>query len=104
MPIGSVSPFRPTGTASLSLSTANASANVPLAGGGDTVVVTNPSNVLAYVRFGADQTVAASTSDMPILPGSRLILSVNSLITYTAAIMPLGTGIILFSRGDGSVV
>jgi hypothetical protein len=104
MPIGSVSPFRPTGTASLALLTANVSANVLLAGGGDTVVVTNAANVLAYVRFGADQTVAASTSDMPVLPSSKLTLSVNSLINYAAAITPSGTGNILFSRGDGSFV
>jgi hypothetical protein len=104
MPIGSVSPFRPTGTASLSLATANASANVQLVGGGDTVVVTNSSNVLAYVKFGSDQTVTATVADMPILPSSRAILQVNLLINYAAAIAPSGTGSILFSRGDGSVV
>ena len=102
MPLGSVSPFRPTGT--ISLSTSNVSANAPLAGGGDSVVVTNPSSILAYIRFGADSTVAASISDMPVLPNSRVILSVNSLITYGAALAPAGSGSVLFSRGDGSIV
>jgi hypothetical protein len=41
---------------------------------------------------------------MPILPSSRLILSVNSLITYAAAVTPSGSGTILFSRGDGSIL
>jgi hypothetical protein len=102
MPLGSVSPFRPTGTVSVPVGAASTSA--ALSGGGDSVVVTNTSTNLAYVRFGSDSTVAASVSDMPILPSSRLILSVNSLITYAAVISPSGSGIVLFSRGDGSFI
>jgi hypothetical protein len=102
MPIGSVSPFRPTGTVSVPAS--SVSANALLSGGGDTVVVTNTSSVLAYIKFGSDPTVAANTKDMPILANSRLILAVNSLITYGAAITPSGSGTVLFSRGDGSIL
>lgn len=102
MPLGSVSPFRPTGTASLSAG--NAAASVALAGGGDSVVVTNTAGTLAFVRFGSDPTVAASQADMPVLPGDRIILSVNSLISFASAIMPSGSGTILFSRGDGSII
>jgi hypothetical protein len=102
MPLGSVSPFRPTGT--ISVSVGSVSANAPLSGGGDSVVVTNTTSALAYARFGSDATVTASTVDMPILAGSKLILAVNSLITYAAAISPSGSGSILFSRGDGSFV
>jgi hypothetical protein len=102
MPLGSVSPFRPTGTVSVSVGAA--SANVPLSGGGDSVVVTNTTTSLVYIRFGSDPTVTASTSDMPILAGTRLILSVNSLISYAAAVSPSGSGNVLFSRGDGSFV
>lgn len=102
MPIGSVSPFRPTGTASIAAS--SVSANVLLTGGGDAVVVTNTTTALAYVKFGSDASTQATTGDMPILGNSRLILSVNSLITYAAAIAPAGSGAILFSRGDGSIL
>ena len=102
MPLGSVSPFRPTGTVSVAVG--SVSVNAPLSGGGDSVVVTNTTTGLAYVRFGSDSTVTASAADMPILGGTRLILSVNSLISYAAAISPLGSGNILFSRGDGSIV
>ena len=56
MAIGSITPFRPTGTVSLSAGTSSAA--VALAGGGDSVVVTNTSASLAYVRFGADPSVA----------------------------------------------
>jgi hypothetical protein len=102
MPLGSVSPFRPTG--SIGLSVGVVSTNVALAGGGDTIVVTNPSANLAFIRFGADATVIATTSDMPVLPNSNVILSVNSLIKFAAALTSSGTGSILFSRGDGSTV
>ena len=59
---------------------------------------------LAYIRFGSDSTVSAASPDMPVLAGSRIILSVNSLISYAAAISPSGSGSVLFSRGDGSIV
>jgi hypothetical protein len=75
-----------------------------LSGGGDSVVVTNAATGLAYVRFGSDSSIAASAGDMPILAGNRLILSVNSLISYAAAISPTGSGSVLFSRGDGSII
>lgn len=102
MPLGSVSPFRPTGT--VSVSAGSTASNAALPGGGDTVVVTNTATALAYVRFGSDATVSATTADMPILGNSRLVLSVNALITYASAIMPSGSGVVLFSRGDGSFV
>lgn len=100
MAMGSTSPFRPTGTAGLSASTTSAS--VQLVGGGESVVVTNLAGSLAYVRFGGDPTVAASSSDMPVLPNARVMLSVNSLIGYAAAVLVSGSGNVLFSRGDGS--
>ena len=59
MAIGSITPFRPTGTVSLGAGTLSAA--VALAGGGDLVVVTNPSASLAYVSFGADQSATASS-------------------------------------------
>jgi hypothetical protein len=102
MPVGSVSPFRPTGSTSLAVGVV--SSNTILIGGGDSVVVTNPSTVLVFVRFGADVSINASASDMPVLPNSRVILSVNSLIKFAAAIAASGTGSILLSRGDGSIV
>ena len=102
MPLGSISPFRPTDT--VSVTAGSTSANVQLSGGGDSVVVTNTTNALAYVKFGSDPTTTASAADMPILPVSRLILSVNALINYAAVIIPSGTGNVMFSRGDGSIL
>lgn len=100
MATGSISPFRPTGTVSLSAGTTSAS--VPLGGGGEVVVVTNLAANLAYIRFGADASVIASAADMPVLPNSRAVLSVNSLIGFAAGMLIGGTGNVLFTRGDGS--
>ena len=102
MAIGSIQPFRPAGT--VSLAAATSSASVALAAGGESVVVTNTTAALAFVRFGADPTIAASAADMPVLPGARVMLAANPLITYAAAVLASGTGAVLFTRGDGSYV
>ena len=102
MAIGSITPFRPTGTASLSAGTS--SATVALAGGGDSIVVTNTTASLAYVRFGADPSVSASVADMPVMANSRTMLSANNLVTHGAAVLASGSGTVLFTRGDGSYV
>jgi hypothetical protein len=100
MAIGSITPFRPTGTASLNAGTS--SSVVALAGGGESVVVTNTSSSLAYVRFGADPSVSATNSDMPVLANARVMLAANSLVTHAAGVLVSGTGAVLFTRGDGS--
>lgn len=102
MAIGSTAPFRPTGTVSLSAGTSSAS--VALIGGGESVVVTNISASLAYVRFGADSSVAASNADMPVMANARVMLAVNSLVRYAAAVLASGSGTVLFTRGDGSYI
>ena len=102
MAIGSTAPFRPTGTVSLSAGTSSAS--VALTGGGDSVVVTNTSASLAYVRFGADPSVVASNVDMPVMANSRIMLAANSLVRHAAAVRASGSGAVLFTRGDGSYI
>lgn len=100
MAVGTTSAFRPTGTVSLNAGTT--SANLLLNGGGETVVVTNMTTYLTYVRFGSDETIEASTNDMPVLPSSQVVLSINSLISHAAAFLVDGSGTVLFTRGDGS--
>jgi hypothetical protein len=101
MSVGSSQPFRPAGTASLSASITTA--NVALTGGGDSVLVTNAASGIAFVRFGTDMTVAATSADTPVPAGARLLLGVNPLITTAAAILASGSGAIFFTRGDGSI-
>lgn len=102
MAIGSITPFRPTGTVALNASTSSSA--VALGGGGESVIVTNTSNSLAYIRFGADPTVSATNADMPVLANSRVMLAANSLVTYAAGLLASGSGTVLFTRGDGSFV
>ena len=102
MAMGSITPFRPTGT--VSLNAGIASTTVQLSGGGDSVVVTNPTASLAYVRFGADASVSASPVDMPVMANAKVMLSVNGLVNYAAAVFATGSGSILFTRGDGSYI
>ena len=102
MATGSIKPFVPSRTMTLAGTTT--SSNVALGVGGDTVVVTNTAASIAFVRFGSDSTVSASTADMPVLPNSRAILALNPLILYGAGVLVSGTGNILFTRGDGSIV
>ncbi len=102
MAVGSITPFRATGTVSLSAGTSSAA--VLLAGGGDTVVVTNTTSSLAFVRFGADPSVFATAADMPVMANTKVMLSVNSLVNYAAALLTAGGGAIFFTRGDGSYI
>jgi hypothetical protein len=102
MALGSTSPFRPAGSVSVAATTVSATS--ALAGGGESVVVTNNAASLAFVRFGSDSTVSASSADMPVLPNSRAMLSVNSLIGFVAVTLASGSGNVFFTRGDGSFV
>lgn len=102
MATGSAQPFLPAGTATLAAG--SVSASLTLSGAGDTVLVTNASPAVAFVRFGADASAAAGPKDTPVLPNSRLLLGVNGLITHAAAVLASGTGQVFFTLGCGSVV
>jgi hypothetical protein len=100
--IGATNPFQPMATVTMATSTV--SANVQLTTGGESVLITNPNPSLAFVKFGSDPTVQATTGDTPILPNSRLLLRCGPLVSYCAAFLLSGTGSVLFTRGDGSSV
>ena len=102
MSIGSSQPFRPAGTVSVAAGTTSSSAVLPA--GGDTALVINPTTSVAFVRFGADPSVTATTMDTPVLPNARLLLGINALITNVAVVLATGSGAVYVTRGDGSVV
>lgn len=101
MAIGSNQPFRPSGTTQVNVT--SSSANVPLSGSGEAVLVYNASSSLAFVRFGTDATVVAGASDTPIPANARMLLHIGSLVTTGAAILSSGSGAIFFTRGEGTV-
>jgi len=98
--MGAISPFQPVATVTLSSTTS--SSNVQLTGVGECVLITNPTASLAYVRFGSDPTVQATTGDTPVLPVSKILLNCGQLVSYAAAILNTGTGSIIFTRGSGA--
>jgi hypothetical protein len=94
------SPFQPVATVTMAASTV--SVNVQLAGSGASLLITNPTASLAYVKFGADPALQATATDMPILPNSRILIQCGTLVTYCAAILAVGSGAVLVTRGHGS--
>jgi len=100
--MGSTQPFRPSGTAVLAAGIG--SANVPLVGGGDAVLIYNSSAAVAYVRFGTAPSVAANAADTPIPPGARMLMHLGGpFVTIAAALLAAGSGTVFFTRGDGTV-
>lgn len=102
MSIGSNQPFRPAGTVSLSAGTASSA--VALSGGGESVVVTNAAQAVAFVTFGPTAAVTATTAGMPVLPGGRVLLAAHAHTRFAAAVLASGSGSLYFTLGDGSVV
>jgi hypothetical protein len=100
--LGSANPFQPAATVTVAASTV--SANGQLVSGGDSVLITNPTSSLVYVRFGSDPTVQATTGDTPVLPNSKILLRCGPLVSYFATILASGSGSIMFTRGDGSSI
>jgi hypothetical protein len=102
MATGAGQPFRVAGTASVAAGTASAA--VALVPAGDSVLVTNAAGAVAFVRFGADPSVSARTTDLPVLPGGRVLLGGLSRASYGAAVLASGSGTVFFTTGEGSVI
>ena len=101
MATGSTQPLMVSATATLAAGTS--SSNVALAGSGEAVLVYNATGVLAFIRFGMDASVVASSADMPIPPGSRMLIHAGEFSKTVAAILTSGSGNLYFSRGQGTV-
>ncbi len=99
MAVGATSAFSPTGTVALSATTASSSGL--LAGWGASVAVTSSADAGVFVRFGPDISISAGNADMPVLPHSCVMLSINNVITHGAAVVQTGDGIIDVTSGDG---
>jgi hypothetical protein len=89
--------------ATVAIASSTVSANTPLAGNGESILITNPNSSVAYVRFSSDPAVLAAISDTPILPNSKMLLRCGPLVLYCAVVLASGSGSVMFTRGDGSV-
>lgn len=84
MATGSVSPIYPRGTVAIAASDVSASATLPSPG--DTVLVTNATDALAFVALGP----IASTANLPVPPGAQILLGAGAYATQVAVILAAG--------------
>ena len=101
MATGSTQPLMVSATATLAAGTNSSAA--ALVGTGEAVLVYNAASAVAFIRFGMDDTVVATSADMPIPPASRMLIHAGDFSKTVAAILASGSGTLYFSRGQGTV-
>lgn len=94
-------PFRPNGGSTVNIDVGAASGNVELTRGEQQRIMNNGS-ATAWIKFGADNTVAATlAAGIPVGPGVTEILTPPPGTNYVAAIAAGSTGKIYFTPGTG---
>lgn len=91
------------GVALACTTTSGTSSRTALVGSGSVIIVTNVSDVTAYIAIG-DSSVTATTSYYPILPLTKetLTLSAENTATHAAGITGSGSATVLIHKGYGS--
>lgn len=90
--------FTPGTTSNMTAS--SVSANVAISANAPSLVISNEGAVTVYVKFGADSTVVATTSDLPILAGSVQVFGKGGA-SYVAAVTASSTAKVYFTPGYG---
>lgn len=83
-------------TVAIAASTTSASAAIPA--GSESVLVQNTSASLAFVRTTPG---TASSSDVPLLAGARILLSAGPYAVAVSAVLVTGTGTIYVTPVTG---
>lgn len=94
-----LNPFTPASTVSRSVTATTANVALPGLTGNQVRVASSADNAIAFIRFGAS-TVEAAVTDMPILPGTVEVFTVQPSMSHVAAIGTTGTTL-YFTAGDG---
>lgn len=92
--------FSPTGTTAITASSVSSNVALPASGSNLTVLVTNGGSVTAYVALSTSNSVVATTSSTPILPGASIPLT-QGINTYLAGITASGTDVLTITSGTG---
>lgn len=87
-------------TTSLSATSTTGNAALPTLNSNQ-IIVTNLGPDLAYIKFGADNTITATTAAYPLLPGTQAAFSINPTLLYLAAITASTTATIKMTAADG---
>lgn len=95
-------PFRPAGGSTVNINVTSTTANVQVtaSSGMQQVRIMNDGTATAWIRFGTDNTVVATTSNMPVPAGGVEVLSHQGPL-WVAAIAAGSTGKIYFTPGEG---
>lgn len=95
-------PFSPAGNQTVSINVSASSQNVQVtaSSGMQQVRLMNNGTATVWIRFGTDNTVTATTSNLPIAAGAAEVLSHQGPL-YVAAIAAGATGFIYFTPGEG---
>lgn len=95
---GSVTPYMPSGNASLAAGVSSSRVVLPSA---DTAVwVQNLGSATVYLKFG-NSSVVATTSDTPLLAGQNALLN-SAAATHLAGITASGTASLTITTGTGN--
>lgn len=87
-----LAPFNPAYTQGQTVTAAAAAASVSINKTAKQVAVTNLGNNVAYVRIGTG-TIAATTADMPVLPGTQVTLTKGDSQETVSYISAAGTSL-----------
>ena len=96
-------PFHPAAGQTVNIDVASSSANIQVTSGSgmSQVRVMNNGTATAWIRFGVDNTVAATTAaGIPVGPGVTEVMSHQNPL-WVAAIAAGSTGKIYFTPGEG---
>lgn len=98
-------PFSPApATATISATTSTANVKVADGSGERQVRIFNAGSSTAFLAFGKDNTVAATTTGMPIGAGAIEVISIqpDGTALWAAAITASGTATIYLTPGSGA--
>jgi len=93
---------QPAGTVTISVSTTSAATAISAGSGLSQVAIKNAGDNTAFIKFGTDNTVEATSSEFPILPGESNLLTKSEAHTYIAAITGSSTTTLYVTPGAGA--
>lgn len=99
-----MSPFSPIAGQTVNINVASSSANVQVSDrpGSQQVRIMNDGTATVWIRFGTDNSVAATTaSGVPVAAGATEVLTAPMGPVWVAAIAAGATGKVYFTPGGG---
>ncbi|CAB4203029.1 hypothetical protein UFOVP1365_21 [uncultured Caudovirales phage] len=94
-------PFRPFLGGTKSISVSSTSAETTISGNPKQLRLTNTGTSVCFFRFGSSTQTAVATTDMPVLPGVSVVVSVPVGTTNVAAITAALTTTLYVTPGYG---